>query len=142
MIGGGTGIVPIYTLAKYLLQQPSLNVTLISAHASNQENLLYNELLKLEQDYQDRFKLICLIENGQNNDKHIHKGRVTLDMLKQLPLNPNPIHGEYPTFFICGPPGMLNQICGMKGWKNEWDQGNLSGYLKSLGYNQKAVYKL
>lgn len=41
--------------------------------------------------------------------------------------------------FVCGPPGMYKAISGGK--KSPSDQGELTGYLKELGYDKEQVYK-
>jgi len=41
--------------------------------------------------------------------------------------------------FVCGPPPMYKAISGGK--KSPSDQGELTGYLKDLGYSKDQVFK-
>ncbi|RDX43277.1 hypothetical protein OH76DRAFT_1487969 [Lentinus brumalis] len=57
-------------------------------------------------------------------------GYVNQELCKQyLPL------GEKAKIFVCGPPGQVAALAGMK-------QGALGGVLKDLGYQEDQVFKL
>ena len=64
------------------------------------------------------------------------EGFVTKELLKTV--LPEPGKG-YNKIFVCGPPGMYKAISGGK--KSPKDQGELTGYLKELGYSVEEVYK-
>lgn len=62
---------------------------------------------------------------------------MTKELLKTV--LPEPKEGEKIKIFVCGPPGMYKAISGGK--KSPADQGELTGYLKDLGYSKDQVYK-
>ena len=64
------------------------------------------------------------------------EGYITKELLKTV--LPEPKSGNNKVF-VCGPPGMYEAISGNK--VSPKDQGELSGYLKELGYEKEEVYK-
>lgn len=51
---------------------------------------------------------------------------------------PEPKHDNM-KIFVCGPPGMYKAISGAK--NSPFDQGELTGVLKEMGYSKDQVYK-
>ncbi|KAF2859314.1 ferredoxin reductase-like protein [Piedraia hortae CBS 480.64] len=137
LVAGGTGITPMYQLARAIFKNPEdkTKVTLVFANVSENDVLLKREWEKLEQDFPQRFRAFYLLEQPPEGWK-MGKGRVDKDVLKTV--LPDPKQGNV-KIFVCGPPGMYKAISGMK--KSPADQGELSGYLKELGYTQEQVFK-
>lgn len=62
-------------------------------------------------------------------------GYVTSAMLKEH----MPAPGKDAMVFVCGPPGLMNAVSGDKA--KDKSQGELTGFLKQLGYSSDMVYK-
>lgn len=65
------------------------------------------------------------------------KGYVTAELLKTK--LPSPKLGDDIKIFVCGPPGQVSAISGPK---KGFEQGELGGILKELGYTKDQVYKV
>lgn len=139
LIAGGTGITPMYQLIRTIFKNPELDktkVTLIFGNVSESDILLKKELEDIENTFPQRFKAFYVLDNPPENWQG-GKGFVTKELLKTV--LPEPKEGEKVKVFVCGPPGLYKALSGMK--KSPADQGELSGYLKELGYSKDQVYK-
>jgi cytochrome-b5 reductase len=159
LIAGGTGITPMHQLTRAIFSNPEdkTKVTLVFGNLSEQDILLKEEWDRLENTYPQRFKVYYVLDNTPKGAKWAIKGWVTKELLKTV--LPEPGKGNN-KIFVCGPPGefimwllgirggweadvdeigMYNAISGGK--KSPSDQGELSGYLKELGYNKDDVFK-
>jgi cytochrome-b5 reductase len=121
MIAGGTGIAPMWQIIT-MLQGSGKTCHLLYANRSLDETLMRQEL---EQSGVD----ITFLTDDVDD-------RVTQDQLAKFIPSPQTFDGQ---IFVCGPPGMMRQVCGEK--LSETTQGPLSGYLASLGYTPKQVHK-
>lgn len=137
MIAGGTGITPMYQVARAIFADPAdkTKVTLVFGNISEDDILLKRELEELENTYPQRFRAFYIL-NKPPKDWQGGSGHVTKELLKTVLPEPKE---ENIKVFVCGPPGMYKAISGMK--KSPADQGELSGYLKELGYEKDHVYK-
>ncbi|KAI2640962.1 oxidoreductase NAD-binding domain-containing protein [Xylaria nigripes] len=137
LVAGGTGITPMYQLIRSIFSNPDdkTKVTLVFGNVSEEDILLKKELAEIENTYPQRFRAFYLLDNAPKGWTG-NKGYVTKDLLKTV--LPEPKEGNI-KIFVCGPPGMYKAISGTK--KSPADQGELSGILKELGYNQDQVYK-
>ncbi|KAI7278394.1 NADH-cytochrome b5 reductase [Hortaea werneckii] len=135
MIAGGTGITPMYQVARAIFKNPNdkTKVTLVYGNVSEEDILLKKELQDLENKYPQRFRAFYLLDNPPEGWQQ-GKGFITKDVLKTV----LPKEGNL-KLFVCGPPGMYKAISGPK--NSPADQGELSGYLAELGYNKDQVYK-
>lgn len=138
LIAGGTGITPMYQLARAIFKNPEdkTKVTLIFGNVSEEDVLLKREWENLEQDYPNRFRAFYTLDNPPEGWPESAKGFITKELLKTV--LPKPQDGNVKVF-VCGPPGMYKAISGPK--KSPADQGELEGYLKELGYSKDQVYK-
>jgi len=138
LIAGGTGITPMHQLARAIFSNPEdkTKVTLVFGNLSQQDILLKEEWDRLENTYPQRFKVYYVLDNVPEGAVWATKGWVTKELLKTV--LPEPGKGNN-KIFVCGPPGMYNAISGAK--KSPSDQGELSGYLKELGYSKDDVFK-
>jgi cytochrome-b5 reductase len=138
MIAGGTGITPMYQLMRKIFSDPEKDktkVTLLYGNISEDDILLKRELEDLENTYPQRFRAFYVLDKPSSNWTQ-GKGYVTKELIKTV--SPEPKE-ENIKILVCGPPAMYKAISGMK--KSPSDQGELSGYLKELGYNKDQVYK-
>ncbi|KAJ5679129.1 Riboflavin synthase-like beta-barrel [Penicillium macrosclerotiorum] len=137
LIAGGTGITPMYQLARQIFKNPEdrTKVTLVFGNVSEEDILLKKELNELENTYPQRFRAFYVLDNppaGWTGGK----GFITKELLKTVLPEPKE---ENIKLFVCGPPGMYKAISGGK--VSPKDQGELSGVLQELGYNKDQVFK-
>ncbi|KAJ4292578.1 NADH-cytochrome b5 reductase [Kalmusia sp. IMI 367209] len=138
MIAGGTGITPMWQVARAIFKNPEdkTKVTLIFGNISEEDILLKKEFEHLENTYPQRFRAFYVLDNPPEQWQG-GKGFVTKELLKTV--LPEPKEGEKVKVFVCGPPGLYKAVSGGK--KSPQDQGDLTGYLKDLGYSKDQVYK-
>jgi cytochrome-b5 reductase len=137
LIAGGTGITPMLQLIRKVLDNPQdkTKINFIFANHTTKDILLKDELDKLAKQHPDRFKIKYIISNkepGWNGEV----GYVRKDIIKDT------FKGsadKESIVFVCGPPGMVEVVCGPKAKDNS--QGEVKGILKDLGYNEDNVYK-
>lgn len=138
MIAGGTGITPMLQIIRRVFNEKSTDkdtkVSLIFANQTEDDILLKAELDKIAKENPDRFKVVYALDKA-SKEWTGHSGYVTPELIKStLPSADE----EDSIIFICGPPPMVKSMAGAKNMK---DQGEFSGVLKELGYNQKNVFK-
>jgi cytochrome-b5 reductase len=137
MICGGTGITPMYQVIQSVFANPneSTKVTLIYANVTEGDILLRKELAKLENSFPSRFRVFYTIDKPSEKWQG-ETGFVSKELLKRVLPDPKT---ENVKVFVCGPPPMYKAISGGK--KSPSDQGELTGYLKELGYEKDQVFK-
>ncbi|KAK9245715.1 hypothetical protein V1506DRAFT_537320 [Lipomyces tetrasporus] len=136
LIGGGTGITPLYQLVHEITSnrgEDKTAITLLYGNKTVDDILLYDELKSIAAK-DDKFNVYFTIEKdapegtipGFISDAVVKKaiGDADLKTLK---------------FFVCGPPGLYNAISGPK--ISPADQGELTGLLKSYGVEKEQVFK-
>jgi cytochrome-b5 reductase len=138
LIAGGTGITPMYQLCRAILENPfdKTKVTLVYGNITKDDILLRDELHQLEVLTGGRFKMYQVLEKPPKYWKQ-GEGYITKEMLSSI--LPPPERGDDIKIFVCGPPPLYKAISGTK--KSPSDQGELSGFLKELGYTKDQVYK-
>ncbi|EPY39725.1 cytochrome-b5 reductase [Angomonas deanei] len=140
MIAGGTGVAPMYQVARNVLRAPknTTEITLISANRKKEDVLLGNELNDLMEQY-PRFSPYYVLSKAPS-DWMGGVGHVNKEMIKSL--MPPPNRAADSIILVCGPPPFMETICGEKDFKSSPpSQGELRGYLKELGYLPKMVFK-
>ncbi|KAI9841440.1 MAG: NADH-cytochrome b5 reductase [Sclerophora amabilis] len=137
LIAGGTGITPMYQLARGIFNNPDdkTKVTLVFGNISEEDILLKKEFEDLENTYPQRFRAFYVLDKPPASWTQ-GKGFISKELLKTVMPEPN---SENIKVFVCGPPGLYKAISGTK--NSPQDQGELSGILKDLGYSKDQVYK-
>jgi cytochrome-b5 reductase len=138
LIAGGTGITPMYQVARAIFNNPDdkTKVTLVFANVTEEDILLKKEFDHLENTYPQRFRAFYVLDKPAKGWKG-GKGFISKELLKTV--LPEPKEGNIKVF-VCGPPGMYKAISGAK--KSPSDQGELDGsLLEQLGYSKDQVYK-
>ena len=137
LIAGGTGITPMYQLCRQIFKNPEdkTKVTLLFGNVTEQDILLKKEFDELEEKFPQRFRAFYILDKPPENWQQ-GKGFITKDLLKEVIPGPKE---ENVQVFVCGPPGLYKAISGPK--KSPAEQGELEGYLKELGYDEKQVFK-
>lgn len=137
LIAGGTGITPMYQLARAITKNPEdkTKITLVYGNVSEEDILLKHEFEDMENKFPNRFRAFYVLDNPPESWQQ-GKGYITKDLLKTV--IPGPSEKDVKVF-VCGPPGLYKAISGTK--NSPADQGELAGYLKELGYSKDQVYK-
>ncbi|RAL17577.1 cytochrome b5 reductase family protein [Aspergillus homomorphus CBS 101889] len=137
LIAGGTGITPMYQLAREIFKNPEdkTKVTLVFGNVTEGDILLKKEFEELENTYPQRFKAFYVLDKPPKEWTG-GSGHINKELLKTVLPEPKE---ENIKIFVCGPPGMYKAISGTK--KSPADQGELSGILQELGYSKDQVFK-
>ncbi|KAL2797181.1 NADH-cytochrome b5 reductase 2 [Aspergillus keveii] len=137
LIAGGTGITPMYQLAREIFKNPEdkTKVTLVFGNVREEDILLKREFEDLENTYPQRFRAFYVLDNPPEGWAG-GKGYINKELLKTVLPEPKE---ENIKIFVCGPPGMYKAISGPK--VSPKDQGELTGILSELGYSKDQVYK-
>lgn len=136
LIGGGTGITPLYQLIHEITENPEdkTKINLFYGSIDTNDILLRTELDSIADKHKDQFEITYFLDkppaNWQGKTGYIDKEFLT----EKLPAP----SGESKVF-ICGPPGLYKAISGMK--TSPTDQGEVTGILADLGYTKENVYK-
>lgn len=127
----------MYQLARAIFKNPDdrTKVTLVFGNVKEEDILLKKEFQELENTYPQRFRAFYVLDEPTEAWTSA-KGRITQELLKTVLPEPK---SENIKLFVCGPPGLYGAISGTK--TSPTDQGELSGYLKALGYSKDQVYK-
>lgn len=137
MIAGGTGITPMLQIIEEAIEKKlPLKMSLVYANVSPDDIMLRDRLETLARENQKTLKVYLVVD--KTNEKSWPKeliGYVTKDMLRQI----MPAPDGASMILVCGPPGMMNSVCGDK--EPDKSQGPLTGILKELGYTSDNVFK-
>lgn len=138
LLAGGTGITPMYQLMRAIFKNPDdqTKVTLVFGNVTEEDILLKREFEDLENKYPQRFRAFYMLDQPPKSWPAGGKGFVSKDLLKTVLPEPKEDNIK---IFVCGPPGLYKAISGPK--VSPSDQGELTGYLKELGYSKDQVYK-
>ncbi|ANB13760.1 Mcr1p [Sugiyamaella lignohabitans] len=137
LLGGGTGITPLYQLLQAIHKDPNdkTKVNLFYANVTKEDVLIRDEIEALIKDRPDQFKVTYFLDKPPSGWTG-ETGYISKEFLsKNLP-KPD---SENIKIFVCGPPPFYNALSGPK--VSPQDQGELTGALKELGYNKDQVYK-
>lgn len=143
-IAGGSGITPVYQLARAILDNPADATRLHLVYANNTpaDILLKEEFDALLARHPGRFSATFVVssreeEDGQSEGPY-HRGYVTKELLVKA--MPDPKGEKAVKVLVSGPPPMTEAVAGAKGGFG-WTQGSMGGILKELGYTKEQVHK-
>ncbi|KAG5643508.1 hypothetical protein DXG03_000749 [Asterophora parasitica] len=137
LIGGGSGITPLYQVLTHALADNSnkTKFKLLFSNVTEADILLRPELDALAKKYPDTLEVVYYL------DKPSEKwtgptGFINKDVVVKH-VAPASL-GEKVKVFVCGPPG---QVAALAGKKDGFQQGEIGGVLKELGYTAEQVFK-
>ncbi|UII24516.1 ferredoxin--NADP reductase [Fulvivirga maritima] len=110
MFAGGSGITPIISIAKSLLnQEPDSIISLIYCNR-NLDSVIFKETLEqMEAEHEGRLNVIHVLDDAPMNWQG-HSGLLTHDMLLKI-FERIPQWGEEKTtYLMCGPEGMMQNV--------------------------------
>ena len=124
LIGGGTGITPLYQLARAMLSHSDeTQLALLYANRSTNDILLRRELDELAATHPQRFKVWYTLDRKPNEPWQFDIGFINERMLKERIFSP----AASSIVFLCGPPVMLEHACRPS--------------LRRLGYSDDSVFE-
>jgi cytochrome-b5 reductase len=165
LIGGGSGITPLYQLLNHALNDPEnrTRFTLLYANVSEADILLHDELAALQRAHPQTFKVVHTLDKPPSAGWSGASGYVSRELVQAHvpPANKGdkikvficgtsslpPVGSELTIFFSfnffvewggIGPPGQVNAVAGKK---DGMKQGEIGGILKELGYTEGQVFK-
>ena len=104
----GSGITPIMSIAKTVLEtETNRNLVLVYGNKSPKETIFYDEILKLQALYRNRFKVQFVYSEADEKDAlfgRIDGGNVHFILKNNIILN------DSHKFYLCGPEGMINTV--------------------------------
>ncbi|MCB0707407.1 MAG: ferredoxin--NADP reductase [Saprospiraceae bacterium] len=130
LIGGGSGITPLYSLLKWALaQEPQSNIVLIHADHSSQSIIFREAIGKLARQYPTQFRCIYLLSRS---DDDVYEsifppaswlpGRLSNALVEDLVQRYQKHPPALSQFFLCGPEGLMlksSQALGFMGYTPE-----------------------
>lgn len=136
LIGGGSGITPLYQLLRSVSENPEdkTKVKLFYGNKTPGDILLKKELDSLQEKHPDQVKITYFLDKPDGDFKG-EKGFISREFIAANAPKPS----EKTHFFVCGPPPLMESISGNK--KSPAEQGELKGALKDLGYREEQVFK-
>jgi cytochrome-b5 reductase len=136
MIAGGSGITPMLQVVQEILKNPEdkTQISLIFANQTPNDIILKDRIDAWASKHPDRFKVFYTVDKGTADWKG-GVGFVTDKVISERIAPPS----DTSLVMVCGPPPMMNHISGNK--TPDFKQGELSGLLKKLGYNESQVFK-
>ncbi|WKN45485.1 ferredoxin--NADP reductase [Tunicatimonas pelagia] len=109
MFGGGSGITPLMSLIKSVLEkEPMSKVSLIYANRDKEAIIFREHLHQLESRMPERFHLAHVLEN-MNSEFTSHGGLITPERVPEL-LADLPFSEDKTEYFMCGPQGMMENV--------------------------------
>ncbi|AAZ12334.1 NADH-cytochrome b5 reductase, putative [Trypanosoma equiperdum] len=137
MLAGGTGVTPMYQIARNFLGRPSntTKFSLVCSNHSKAEMLLADRFGQLANDNPGKLFVFHSLTSPPWYWRG-YRGHITKKVIEETMPSPNCV--DKAILLVSGPPGFMKTISGEKQGRS---QGPLSGYLKELGYPEAMVYK-
>ncbi len=114
LIGGGSGITPLYSILKYLLRSTSVNVLLINSNKTDGDVIFGKAMMHIEQSFSDRLKIVYVFTKQQPRDISVWneaiKGRLTRIQLKKIMKKFTGDKHRNAHYFLCGPNGLIQLV--------------------------------
>jgi cytochrome-b5 reductase len=108
LIGGGSGITPLYQLVKHALNEPTnqTRFTLLYANVSEADILLRDELAALQRAHPDKFKIVHTLDKPPAAGWTGASGYVSRELVKAHVAPAQ--KGDKVKVFICGTSSLLS----------------------------------
>ncbi|KAI5119717.1 hypothetical protein M0805_001431 [Coniferiporia weirii] len=138
LIGGGSGIAPLYQVLTHALADKSnkTKFTLLFSNVTSEHDILLREELDgLAKKHPENVKIVYYVDKAHNEWKG-ETGYISREGIQKYVAGPDA--GNKVKIFVCGPPG---QVASVAGKKDGAKQGELGGILKELGYTEDQVFK-
>ncbi|TMM58922.1 ferredoxin--NADP reductase [Maribacter algarum] len=104
----GSGITPIMSIAKTVLDSNSANTfVLVYGNKSYEETMFYTDLVKLQLDYTNRF--FVYFTNSQAQEKDSLFGRIDTSTVNYALKNKHK-NVDFDGYYLCGPEAMINKV--------------------------------
>jgi ring-1,2-phenylacetyl-CoA epoxidase subunit PaaE len=104
----GSGITPIMSIARTVLKaNAEKKFVLVYGNKSLKETIFYDEILKLQALYPDRFKVQFVF--SETNEENALFGRIDSGNINYVLKNTLNIDGSQ-KFYLCGPEGMIHTV--------------------------------
>lgn len=136
LIGGGTGITPLYQLLNEITKNPEdkTKVNLYYGNLTEKDILIKKELDTIADKYKDQVNVVYFLDKAPENWEG-QTGYISKEFLQSNLPGPS----KDSKVFVCGPPGLYKAVSGTK--VSPTDQGEVSGVLAELGYTKENVFK-
>lgn len=136
LIGGGTGITPLYQLLHHITQNPEdkTKVLLYYGNLTKDDILIKKELDTIADKHKDQVEIVYFLDKAPEGWTG-EQGYISKEFLQKKLPGPSADN----KIFICGPPPLYKLLSGMK--VSPTDQGEVTGALAELGYTKDNVYK-
>ena len=106
LIAGGSGITPLFSLARSLLtKEPDCELLLIYGNKSKRDTILASEIDELAQNYAKRFQLQHVWEQGPSKGAHL-LGQLELSQQLRILASYSEEKLREAIYFLCGPAPM------------------------------------
>jgi len=107
LFGAGSGITPVYSIAKsVLLKEPKSKVYLIYANQNKENIIFHEEIMNLKAQYNKSFVIEHVLSETDN--PHYHKGFLTSDILETIFKKNNLEFSSDHKYMMCGPSGFMD----------------------------------
>ena len=107
MFSGGSGITPMYSIIKSLLNnEQETSILLIYANRDKKSIIFHEELNSLQEKYPNRFQVEHIIEHCQDCKNNYHTGLLTNGLVEVIMLKHEFMFSEC-DFLLCGPGGYM-----------------------------------
>ncbi|KAJ7755002.1 cytochrome-b5 reductase [Mycena maculata] len=136
LIGGGSGITPLYQVISHALANPS-NTTkfkLLFSNVTEEDILMREDIDALAKKHPKTLEVVYLLDKPKPDWKG-PTGFINADIIKKYVAPPT---AERTMVMVCGPPGQVAAIAGKKAGMK---QGEIGGVLRELGYTEEQVFK-
>ncbi|CAH2355324.1 NADH-cytochrome b5 reductase 2 [[Candida] railenensis] len=136
LIGGGTGITPLYQLLHEITKNPEdkTKINLFFGNLTKDDILIKKEIDDIASKHKEQVNVVYFLDKAPENWEG-ETGYISKEYLEKNLPGPSPKH----KVFICGPPPLYKSLSGPK--VSPTDQGEVTGGLAELGYTKEHVYK-
>ncbi|KAF9764406.1 NADH-cytochrome b5 reductase 2 [Nosema granulosis] len=137
MLAGGTGITPMLQFINRCAR--NLRYTVVFSNKTVDDIIINGEMVKknVKVYHVISNEIECnQIEQKKCSEKYL-RGRVTGKTINEITQEAN--LDKFDFVYCCGPESYMDDVCGKKA--EDKTQGELSGFLKELGYTKNEVYK-